>query len=481
MEAPGSPAVSEIETPSSEPVAHSSGEEFCADCCDPPSEHFQCPLCRRQLPCTEDLGIVVHYDIDDTVESFDTCLVCQVAYNKAPHKLEWSQPDSRKDTGSVLEEEPPTIDSYAETPAKPARTPLDWAALQARTPPERAWAIDYWLGMGHVTLLAGGAGVGKTNVAQALGSCLTLRREYLDFPPSHRRVLMWACEDSEEELWRRQVAIAKWLGAPLTDFAGKFIALSYDGQLVELAALLEQRRLSATPMLSELRQQIGDYKADVVLLDNVARLYGGNENDRHQVTSFIAMLTGAAAPTGAAVLLLGHPGKAAGSEYSGSTAWEAAVRARWYLGRTLPGAKGQEEEGDARADDGVRYLARRKSNYGPRDWRRLHYREGVMVAEAAPEAAQRATLGDGYKRDVVATALRKLAEMKQCAVAASNSPDYLPRLAEQYQLLDRLSEKEFATTMRAMRKDGTIVTAPVGQYSNRTTRDGLAMKEDLHK
>jgi RecA-family ATPase len=330
--------------------------------------------------------------------------------------------------------------------------------------------------MGHVTLLAGPGGVGKTNVAQALGSCLALRREYLDWMPAERRVLMWAAEDDVDELSRRQVAIAKWLAVPLSEFADRFIVHSYDGRDVALAALFDQR-LVATRMLTELRQQIGDYKADAVLLDNLARLYAGNENDRHQVTSFIAMLTAAAAPRKAAVMLLGHPGKAAGSEYSGSTAWEGAVRSRLYLGRTLPDA--EQPEADGADDDGVRYLCRRKANYSARDWRRLVYRNGVMVPDAMAPAGPK--VGTEYARAVVTRAVRKLGEMGEHGVASSSSPKYLPKLASDYKLLDRLSKKDFTVAMRSMQSDKVLTLGVVGKYANRSPREALVLTEDLHK
>src|SRR6185312_9095310 len=118
------------------------------------------------------------------------------------------------------------------------------------------------------------------------GSCLALRKgDFLVWMPAARKTLVWACEGDAAELWRRQMAIARWLGVPLSAFADRLIVHSYDGQLVELAALVDQQ-LVATPMLTELREQIGDYKAEFVVLDNVARLFAGSENDRHQVTSF---------------------------------------------------------------------------------------------------------------------------------------------------------------------------------------------------
>lgn len=360
----------------------------------------------------------------------------------------------------------------AEPAAKPERSPLDWRALERQELPERQWAIEHWLGMGYVTLLAGAGGTGKTLIAQTLGSCVALGHEYLDCVPAKRRVLMWACEDDHDELWRRQWAIAKWLAVPLSEFDDRFLIHSYDGQEVALAGLSNQRLVS-TPMLRELREQIGDYKADVVLLDNVARLYAGSENDRHQVTSFISMLTAAAAPTKAAVLLLGHPGKAAGSEYSGSTAWEGAVRARQYLGRTLPDAEKAEEEDSA--DDGLRYLCRRKANYSARDWRRLQFRDGVMVPEApVPTGAK---VGTEFARDIVTHAVRKLATMGIYGVSSTSSANYLPKLASQYKLLERLSKKEFTVAMRSMQSDAVLVMTVVGKYANRNPRQGLMLAE----
>jgi len=398
-------------------------------------------------------------------------------------------------------EESPPLDAYADEPAvrglKPNgahqhvtpvpysrndagdaghNPPLNWEALEDRTPPERDWAIEHWLGMGHVTLFAGAGGAGKTGVAQSMGSCLALRREYLDWLPSERRVLMWACEDEHDELWRRQAAIAKWLDVPLSAFSDRLFIHSYHRADVELAGLMDQRRLVGSPMLKELREQIGDYRAGVVFLDNIARLFGGNENDRHQVSAFIAMLTAVSEPTNAAMVLLGHPGKAVGAEYSGSTAWEGAARARWYLGSTLPDAAPSDD--DAPTDDRIRYLSRRKANYSARDWRRITYTDGVMVPDAAPEFGGKPVAANpDYAADVVERAVRTLAGRELFGVASRSSPNYLPKLAKQYKLLENVTDKQFANAMRDMHMSGRLSVAKVGTYQNRTPRTGFVLAD----
>jgi hypothetical protein len=226
-------------------------------------------------------------------------------------------------------------------------------------------------------------------------------------------------------------------------------------------------------MLTELREQIGDYRADVVFLDNSARLYGGSENDRHQVTSFIAMLTAAARPRGSAIVLLGHPGKAVGSEYSGSTAWEGAVRSRLYLGRTLPDTDKTVDE-ETESDD-VRYLCRRKANYSARDYRRLQYVNGVMMADPPTESLGTSYITPQYARDVLTRAVRKLADMGVYGVAAKSSPNYLPKLVRTYKLADRLTARDIACAMVDMQKDGLLIMAQVGRYPNRTIRVALTL------
>ncbi|MEG7688978.1 AAA family ATPase, partial [Listeria monocytogenes] len=62
--------------------------------------------------------------------------------------------------------------------------------------------------------------------------------------------------------------------------------------------------------------------AKVVGLDNVAHLFTGNENVRGEVTQFMNACTRLAMHIGGSVVLLGHPAKIEGSQYSGSTSWE---------------------------------------------------------------------------------------------------------------------------------------------------------------
>jgi AAA domain len=378
------------------------------------------------------------------------------------------------------------LDAYSDEPAaqgnghdqKPAilppRSTLDFPSLDQRgAPPAREWALEHWLPLHQATLLAGRGGVGKTLAAQHLGTAMALGLPWVDAIRKPLRVLFWAGEDDADELWRRQIGICGHFGVSLAALDGLFYVQSYEAVDITLAAQI-YGLLQPTLMLAELTSQIRDYQIDYVFLDNIARIYGGNENDRHQVTQFLSWLAAACHPAG--VCLLGHPAKSIGSEYSGSTAWEGAVRARLYLSDRLPDVPVDEDEPP---DEAVRYLSRRKSNYSANDWRRLELKNGVLIPQMpsilTDMCAGRGPSGD-FAKDIVKRALRRLTEMRLTCNASTRSPEYLPRLANQYGLLENLAEKRFGAIMRDCLKAGDLVVAQVAQYQNRTPKMGLVIK-----
>jgi len=353
---------------------------------------------------------------------------------------------------------------------------MDWAALVDREPPEREWAIEHWLGMGYTTLLVGQGGIGKTLIAQQLASALATGISFLSEVRKPRTVLMWCCEDDHDELWRRQRAIARWLGASLDDFVGRLIVQPRQG-LDNALFSSEFGRPMWTPLIEELREQAADYCAEVVILDNVGQVFGGNENDRHHVTSFCNGIAGAA--PGCATMMLAHPGRALGSEFSGSSAWENAVRMRLYLGTKLPDAK-QQDEADDDDGDGVRFLAKRKSNYTGRDYHRLTFEDGVLKPGTAADngsASEIAQLRQQRSRAVVMRGLQKLISMGVQASDQPSSPAYLPKLLLAYNLAEELTKRELGEGVRALMLHGRLKRDVVGRYANRSEKLGLVIND----
>jgi hypothetical protein len=353
-----------------------------------------------------------------------------------------------------------------EKPLPPPGAILEWLTFVGKDPPERKWIIPYWIPDSHVTLLSGKGGVGKSLLAQHLGTALAVGVEYMERLES-KRVLMWAAEDDADELWRRQLNINSYFESALENL-GNFRLRSCVGCDVTLAAPIFNA-LGKTPMLKTLAEEVKDSKAELVILDNIARIFGGNENDRHQVTTFVAWLQAACMP--AAVLLLGHPAKSAGSEFSGSSAWEGAVRARLYFSDRPPDQAADDDEFSV--DPQVRYLSRRKANYSELDMRKLNLRDGVLIPEAIRRERRAGQASGEFCRDIVLRAVQKLAEKGMHGTSSTASPSYLPRLAKQYGLLENATESAFVGAMRQMVMDGVLVNAKVGAYANRAAKMGL--------
>ena len=350
------------------------------------------------------------------------------------------------------------------------RHPLRWGDLQERAVPERQWAIPHWLGIGYVTLIAGPGGVGKSLLAQQIGAALAVGDTFLEPIERPLRVLFWAGEDDVDELWRRQLRIAGDAGRDLVAYAKNFIVESYEGRDCSLAELAFGA-ITPTPMLAELEEQVVDYDADVVLLDNVARLYGGSENDRHQVTQFVNWISGACnRHKRTAIALLSHPAKATGSEWAGSTAWEAAVRSRWYFGRTLP-----DTEESSEPDPDVRYLARRKSNYSGLDTVRMRYdhvRHLLRVDTDAGASPRR--LHPLRAENLVIEALTQFVVLGVSTSDEKRSPQFLPRVMVDRKLADGSQVAALTDALFRLEKAGKVIRKQVGTYSNRTPRMGLA-------
>ena len=353
--------------------------------------------------------------------------------------------------------------------------PLSWPDLATREPPARRWALKGWLGYGHATLLVGSGGIGKTLIAQQIGSALALGvPHFIDEIPAPLKVLMWACEDDHDELWRRQVAIARHFDSTLDAYAENFVLVPRHGQ-DNAIAVSEYGKLQFTGLEQHLSEQVNDHHADVVILDNAAQLYGAGENDRHAVTAFLNRLTGILGDN-RALLLLAHPSRAQGSEFSGSGAWENVARTRLYLGSKLPDEKDAAAQGDE-ADD-HRYLARRKANYSHRDWRRFTYTDGVLVPDAVEAGGGLiAVLREERAESIVLDGLRKLQAMHLDAAEGSKSGQYLPKLLLEYNLSDGRTRQELASAMRRLMSDNRLVKTVIGKSANRSPKYGLTIPD----
>lgn len=350
--------------------------------------------------------------------------------------------------------------------------PIDWETLTG-PPPARTWWIQDWLGP-WPTFTAGAGGAGKTRLWQMIGTALATGRRYLEEPVEPLKVLMWLCEDSKEEAWRQQAAINAHFGLTMADLKGRLYVVprqGHDNTLLDLS----YGKPAFTPLLEELKEQANDYKADVVVLDNLAQLFGGNENDRHQATYFVNGIAGIVSDRPFCPVMLGHIARSQGSEFSGSAAWENAVRMRWYVGPTLPDQKmGADEEP---ADPDIVYLARRKANYANKDWRRLRFRNGLLL----PDQPEGRRFDQGYRDDaaerVVTTAFPRLIAMGIVPSDKPQAADYLPKQIVAKGFAQNHSKAELASAMNRLMGSGRLRREEnAGKDSSRHAKPGLVLR-----
>jgi RecA-family ATPase len=269
---------------------------------------------------------------------------------------------------------------------------LDLAALAKVRAKAVEFAIERLAPMAEVTLFTGPGSSGKSLLAQQLctvsaagaGSCLGLS-------VSAGPALYVTCEDAADHLHYRQERLCEALGIDMASLAGKLHLVSLRGELDnELEGRDENGDYGPSSAYRRLVVTVKTTGAKIIALDNVAHLFAGNENDRHDVTRFVNLLNRLARDTGAAIILVGHPNKN-GDSYSGSTAWLNAVRSQVWL-------DSQRDSDGSVPDHDARVLTIGKANYGPKgDGIAFRWHEWAFVLEDDLPADTRAEIAEVIK------------------------------------------------------------------------------------
>lgn len=330
----------------------------------------------------------------------------------------------------------------------PALLPtLDLAALAEVRAEPRAFAIERIAPVGEVTMLFGPGSSGKsllgqllaTAAAAAIGRCLGLAVEAVP-------AVYLTCEDDEKELHWRQERLCEALRVPMASLAGKLHLVSLRGELGnELASFASDGTMSLTDTFARLSHTIRTARAKLVFLDNVAHLFTGNENDRADVTRFVNILNRLAGETGAAIILLGHPNKN-GDEWSGSTAWNNAVRSRLYL--------------DHDTDTDLRTLSLPKANYSQKgEVVSFRWHNGAFVRDEDLPADTRAEIAEISKANAENAAfLRCLAQRtaERRHVSEKVGANYAPKVFEGMPEAKGIKKHRLAAAMDRLFRIGAI-------------------------
>jgi RecA-family ATPase len=332
---------------------------------------------------------------------------------------------------------------------------IDFARFKGKAIPERQWVVPAWAPSGTATLLYAAGGTGKSMLTQQLATATAIGGDWLGMSVQECKAFCYFAEDDDEELLRRQSAICRSYGADLDGVPGLYTVsgVGFDNLLMTFDHGGRGRR---TRLLDDLEAQAGDFGARLLILDTAATSYGGNENDRAQVTQFVTELTKIARRLNGAVILNAHPSRSgagqAGDLDGGSTAWNASVRSRWGL-EQMP------DPNKPMFDKRVRILSHRKSNYGEKQEPiRMFSNGGVFELIEGAKAGRSAD-------DVFLFLLAQFAISGRPVTDARTASNYAPRAFSETYHVEGYSKAEFSSAMERLFAQQRIMAETFGKSS----------------
>lgn len=321
--------------------------------------------------------------------------------------------------------------------------PVEWHGIE---PPPREWMLQDWLPRRRAAYLTGAGGAGKSLLGQQLATCVAMGLPFLGVDTTQGPAIYLTAEDDAQELQRRQRAICRALGVAEGDLQGKLILISLFGlagnEMVRFDRDTGQETMPAWTKLQNTARATG---AQLIVLDNVSHVYGGNEIDRLQVTTFANLLNGLAQEIDGTVMLIGHPNKA-GDAYSGSTAWENAFRARLYFDAP--------KSDHAHSDPDARQLSLPKANYARKGSAiDVRWHEGALILDGddapSPVRQLRDISAASAENDAFLRCLDKATEDRR-AVSHVPGVNYAPKIFAAMIEGKGYDEKAFARAMERL-------------------------------
>lgn len=339
------------------------------------------------------------------------------------------------------------------------------SSFAGRDVPVREWHVEGVIPRKTVTLLFGDGGTGKSLATLQLAVSTIIGADWFGLPTRTGRVLLLSAEDDLDEMHRRLHDIITSAGdISFEDLAGlKIVPLAGEdavlGAPTKKGALIEP-----TPLWAAFEAEAKAWRPELIIVDTLADVFGGEENARAQARQFIGMLRGMALETGAAVLVLGHPslgGMASGAGTSGSTGWNNSVRSRLYFKRVL-------DEDGTEADPDLRLLSLKKANYSRNGMEfQLRWQDGVFVRLDEPGLSAMSNLAAQARAERVFLELLDAYSDEGRTVSASPSANYAPSVFAKDGRAGGITKRGFVTAMNFLFQSRHIVVEEFGPPSRR--------------
>lgn len=244
--------------------------------------------------------------------------------------------------------------------------------------------------------------------------------------------------------------------------------LSLAGQDAVLAAPNRNGLVHATKLFGRIHEAACDIRPRLIVLDNSADVFAGNENDRAQVRQFVTLLRDLAISANAGLLLTSHPsltGINTGTGLSGSTAWNASVRSRLYFKRA-------KTEKDEEPDPDLRVLEVMKSNYGPvGETVTVRWKDGLFLPVAGVSSVEKLA-AEQKAEQLFLTLLDRFTRQGRNTCEKPSAPTYAPTLfAKEHEAQELgIRKTDFEGAMRKLFAAEKIYLEPYGPRCRATSR-----------
>ncbi|UFW82854.1 AAA family ATPase [Bradyrhizobium barranii] len=333
---------------------------------------------------------------------------------------------------------------------------FDAASLHGKPVPDREWSVPGLIPAGNVTLLYGDGGTGKSLLTLQLAATKVRGGMFFGRPVRKGKCEFITAEDSRDEIHRRLADIGRMENFPLSELAGLSVT-----SLVDTDALLATEGgdvLTETPLYRKLESILAESRPDLLVLDTLADVFGGNEVVRAQARRFVAMLRKLCLSYDCTIVVLAHPSLSGMDKgTSGSTGWNNSVRSRLFFARVLD-TDGTEPDEDARV------LRVGKLNYGrvgteiPMRWK-----SGAFVAEGGDIGPD--PLTQRWKAERVFLELLDRANKHHEHVSSKKGANYAPAIFAREALKQGVKKRDLVDVMNHMLDSGKIENTPHGSPS----------------
>jgi len=226
----------------------------------------------------------------------------------------------------------PVVESF-----KVLDRPVDFMDMFNEPPPPREWLVNDVIPLDEMVLLTGKPGAGKSTVALQLAASVAYGAPWLGMPVQFQMPVVYiGCEDSDREVHQRIYQIGQLPEYGTLDLT-RGLGQSWGRVGKENTLAMENRKtglISTGPFHEPLVRYLEEMPKGrkFLILDTLADMFTGNENDRGQVNQFVKGILGALKERfELTILTLAHPAKSDDSSYSGSTAWPGTHRAHIWM------------------------------------------------------------------------------------------------------------------------------------------------------